>query len=89
MFGWNVPTPVFQVLSAGYIVLFAPIFAWMWINLGKRGWEPSTLVKFAIGVVLVGFGSLSLVGRIGISGTASMTSVYFIFLIYWIHASDE
>lgn len=89
MFGWNVPTPVFQFLNAGYIVIFAPLFAWMWISLGKRGLEPSTPVKFAIGVFLAGLGFLSLVGGMGISGSAGMTAVYFIFLIYWVHTMGE
>lgn len=89
MFGWNVPTPVFQFLNAGYIVIFAPLFAWMWISLGKRGLEPSTPVKFAIGVFLAGLGFLSLVGGMGISGSTGMTAVYFIFLIYWVHTMGE
>ncbi|MEM7493669.1 MAG: peptide MFS transporter [Pseudomonadota bacterium] len=88
IFGWNVPTPVFQSLNAGYIVIFAPIFAWMWLALAKRNLEPSTPVKFAIGVFLAGLGFLSLVGGIGLSG-AGLTAVSFIFLIYWIHTMGE
>jgi POT family proton-dependent oligopeptide transporter len=61
----------------------------MWISLGKRGLEPSTPVKFAIGVFLAGLGFLSLVGGMGISGTTGMTAVYFIFLIYWVHTMGE
>ncbi len=89
MFGINVPTPVFQFLNAGYIVIFAPIFAWMWIALSKRNLEPSTPVKFAIGVFLAGLGFLSLVGGMGASGTTGLTAVYFIFLIYWVHTMGE
>ena len=88
IFGWNVPTPVFQSLNAGYIVIFAPIFAWMWMALSKRNLEPSTPVKFAIGVFLAGLGFLSLVAGIGMSG-AGMTAVAFIFLIYWVHTMGE
>ncbi|MFN3211540.1 MAG: peptide MFS transporter [Henriciella sp.] len=88
LFGWNVPTPVFQSLNAGYIVVFAPIFAWMWLALSKRNMEPSTPVKFAIGVFLAGLGFLSLVAGIGMSG-AGMTAVVFIFLIYWVHTMGE
>lgn len=86
--GWNVPTPVFQSLNAGYIVIFAPIFAWMWLALAKRNLEPSTPVKFAIGVFFAGLGFLSLVAGIGMSG-AGMTAVAFIFLIYWVHTMGE
>ena len=89
MFGVNVPAPVFQALNAGYIVIFAPILAWLWIWLAKNGREPSTPVKFAIGVFLAGLGFLSLVAGIGASGTAGLTAVYFIFLIFWVHTMGE
>tara|TARA_R110002095_G_C4171076_1_gene231857 strand:- start:55 stop:900 length:846 start_codon:yes stop_codon:yes gene_type:complete len=88
IFGFEVPTPVFQFLNAGFIVLFAPLIAWMWIALAKRRREPSTPVKFALGVFLAGLGFYALVGGIGASGTG-LTAVYFIFLIYWIHTMGE
>ncbi len=90
IFGWHVETPVFQALNAGFIVMFAPLFAWMWVALSKRRLEPSAPVKFAFGVFLAGLGFLSLVGGIGASGAgAGLTAVYFIFLIYWIHTMGE
>lgn len=89
MFGVEVPAPVFQALNAGYIVIFAPILAWLWIVLAKRKLEPSTPVKFAVGVFLAGLGFLSLVAGIGASGSAGLTAVYFIFLIYWVHTMGE
>ena len=89
MFGVEVPTPVFQALNAGYIVIFAPILAWLWIALAKRKLEPSTPVKFAVGVFLAGLGFLSLVAGIGASGSTGLTAVYFIFLIYWVHTMGE
>ena len=61
----------------------------MWIALSKRNLEPSTPVKFAIGVFLAGLGFLSLVGGMGASGTTGLTAVYFIFLIYWVHTMGE
>ncbi len=88
VFGISVPTPVFQSLNAGFIVLFAPLFAWMWIALSKRKMEPSAPVKFAFGVFLAGLGFLSLVAGIAASG-AGLIAVYFIFLIYWIHTMGE
>lgn len=89
MFGVEVPAPVFQALNAGFIFLFAPLIAWMWIALAKRKMEPSTPVKFSIGVILVGLGFLALVGGMTTSGTAGMTAVYFIFLVYWVHTMGE
>ncbi|AXE63864.1 peptide ABC transporter [Hyphomonas sp. CACIAM 19H1] len=89
IFGWNVPTPVFQSLNAGFIFLFAPLVAWLWVWLARRGWEPSTPVKFAIGVFGAGLGYLVLVGGMSSVGAAALTPVFFIFAIYWIHTMAE
>jgi len=89
VFGWSVPAPVFQSLNAGFIFIFAPIMAWLWVALAKRKMEPSTPVKFAGGVFLVGLGFLALVAGMKISGAAGMTAVWFIFLIYWVHTMGE
>ena len=89
MFGWSVPAPVFQSLNAGFIFVFAPIVAWLWIALAKRGWNPSTPVKFALGVFMAGLGFYVLVAGMGVSGATGLTAVYFIFAIYWIHTMGE
>ncbi|MDJ0920656.1 MAG: peptide MFS transporter [Henriciella sp.] len=89
LFGMMVPAPMFQFLNAGYIVLFAPLVAWLWTMMAKRRVEPSTPVKFAIGVFGVGLGYLALVGGMNSVGADLMTPVIFIFLIYWIHTMAE
>jgi POT family proton-dependent oligopeptide transporter len=48
----------YQFINAGFILLLAPIFAAIWLRLSKRGKEPSSVNKFAIGTV---FTMLSLV----------------------------
>lgn len=89
MGGWVVPAPVFQSLNAAYIIIFAPILAWLWSFLAKRKLNPPTPVKFAFGVFLCGFGFLALVGGIEASGEVGLTAVYFIFLIYLLHTLGE
>jgi len=89
IFGWSVPGPVFQSLNAGYIFMFAPLVAWLWIWLAKRNLNPSTPIKFALGVALAGLGFLALVGGMKGSGEVGLTPVIFIFLIYWIHTMGE
>lgn len=89
LLGWTVPGPIFQSLNAGYIFIFAPLAAWLWVSLAKRNLNPSTPVKFAIGVAFAGLGFLSLVSGMKISGTTGLTPVIFIFLIYWIHTMGE
>jgi proton-dependent oligopeptide transporter, POT family len=89
LLGWTVPASMFQSINAIYIVLLGPVFAWLWLTLGRRGLEPSTPAKFALGVIQVGAGFLVLVAGAKTSGVGSLTPVIYIFLIYLIHTTGE
>jgi POT family proton-dependent oligopeptide transporter len=89
LFGLSIPAPVFQSLNAMYIVIFAPVMAWMWVALARRKLNPPAPYKFALGVAMAGLGFLVLVAGMLISGSTGMTPVIFIFLIYWVHTMGE
>jgi POT family proton-dependent oligopeptide transporter len=57
-FGWQIPAGVFQAVSSVFIIIFAPLFSALWIALERAGKDPSTPVKFAAGLVLMGSGFL-------------------------------
>lgn len=82
----GVPASVFQSVNAMYIVLLAPLFAFGWTWLGRRGLEPSAPAKFGLALVQLGFGFLVLVWG---AATGNMTPVLFIFLIYFFHTTGE
>ncbi|MDG1293373.1 MAG: peptide MFS transporter [Pseudomonadales bacterium] len=54
--GINVLASQVQLLNPLFIVLFAPLMAWLWVRLSKNNIEPSTPAKFAIAMVLIGLG---------------------------------
>jgi POT family proton-dependent oligopeptide transporter len=85
----GVPASVFQSLNAIYIVLLAPLFAWLWTTLGRKGLEPSAPAKFGLGIVQLGIGFLVLVAGSAAAGADSMVPVLFIFLIYLFHTTGE
>ncbi|MEY3633807.1 MAG: hypothetical protein RLZZ61_217 [Pseudomonadota bacterium] len=85
----GVPASVFQSLNAIYIVLLAPLFAWLWTSLGRKGLEPSAAAKFGLGIVQLGIGFLVLVAGSAAAGADSMVPVLFIFLIYLFHTTGE
>ena len=89
IFGYEVPASVFQSINAIYIVLLGPVFAGLWLFLGRKGLEPSSPAKFGLGVIQLGAGFLVLVA--GSSGLAegNLTPVLFIFLIYLLHTTGE
>ena len=88
IFGQEIKTSVFQSLNAMYIVLLGPLFAALWVWLGKRGMDPSAPAKFGLGVIQLGLGFLVLVWGATAAG-ANMTPVIFIFLIYLLHTTGE
>ncbi|MFI5252565.1 MAG: peptide MFS transporter [Bacteroidota bacterium] len=57
--GFKFPSSWFQSVNATLIIIFAPVFAWIWIKLGKK--EPSSPAKFSLGLFFVSFGYLLLV----------------------------
>ena len=58
LFGWQIPAGIFQGVSSVVIIVFAPLFSALWLSLERRGKDPSTSVKFAAGLALMGLGFL-------------------------------
>ncbi|HEX7838169.1 MAG TPA: peptide MFS transporter [Kofleriaceae bacterium] len=50
--GLHIVASAYQFINSGCVVLLASGFAFMWLRLTKMGKEPSTVTKFAIGMVL-------------------------------------
>jgi len=48
--GWTIPPGLFQSINALFIIIFAPVFAWIWSSLAKGGLDLSSPTKFAIGL---------------------------------------
>jgi POT family proton-dependent oligopeptide transporter len=56
LFGWEIPTELFQSVNPIFIVLLAPLFAWFWTS--KLGSRLTTPVKMSLGMILLGVGFL-------------------------------
>ncbi|HET7551933.1 MAG TPA: peptide MFS transporter [Gemmatimonadaceae bacterium] len=52
IFGFSFPSSWFLSVQAIFVILLAPMFAWLWTRLGNR--EPSTPAKFAWGLLFTG-----------------------------------
>ncbi len=87
-FGWEIPASMFQSLNSFFIFTLAPLFAWLWIWLARRHWEPSTPVKFAMGIFLVGLGFLALVFGAK-TGSSAQTGLIWLVIIYLLHTMGE
>ena len=67
-FGYEFPASWFQSAEPFFLVLLSPVFAWIWLRLGKH--DPSSPAKFTIGLLFVAmsFGLLVLASRYSESG---------------------
>ena len=72
------PASWFQSVQPILVIALAPVFAWLWLALGKR--EPSSPTKFTLGLLMVGLGFALLVPVAGIAGVSPwwLTGTYFI-----------
>jgi POT family proton-dependent oligopeptide transporter len=57
--GFSFPSSWFQAVPPLFVILLAPVFAWLWGTLGDR--QPSTPAKFVLGLLFAGLAFLLLV----------------------------
>lgn len=86
--GTDIPTTFFQSVNPLFIMLFAPLFSWLWIKLANSGKEPSAPYKFALGLVLLGAGFLVLTLGKGYA-VAGLVPAMFLILLYLLHTLGE
>lgn len=89
-FGWiNIYPSILQSLNSLFIIIFAPVFAWMWIWLGKRHLNPSTPLKFGLGLIMlaVGFAMMIIASTVVASGKLAMPT--WLVLTYLFHTFGE
>ena len=89
LFGSVIPASYFQSINALAIVIFAPIFVWIWGALGKRNREPASPFKQSLGLFLLALGYLVI--AIGVKGINPSTKVSMMWLVsvYTIHTLGE
>jgi POT family proton-dependent oligopeptide transporter len=57
--GHEFPSSWYVAVQALFVILLAPVFAWVWIRLGNR--EPSSPAKFAWGLFFLGLSFVILI----------------------------
>lgn len=80
---------MFQSLNPMFIIILAPLFAWIWVRLGQRGMEPSTPMKFGLGILQVGLGFAVLIFGASLAGPDGKVAVVWLALMYLLHTTGE
>ncbi len=79
----------FGSLNAIFIFMLAIPFAALWTWLSKRGLEPSTPVKFGLGIIQVGLGFGALVVGSRFPDQAGQVASIWLVLAYMLHTTGE
>ncbi|MGI1679114.1 MAG: peptide MFS transporter [Cellvibrionaceae bacterium] len=91
LFGITFTASQFGSLNAFFIFTTAPFFSILWVWLAKRNMEPSTPVKFALGIIQVGLGFGALVYGASLTDAEGISKVAAVWLIlaYFLHTTGE
>lgn len=78
-----------QSFNAGFILIFAPIFAALWGFLGRRGKDLNPMVKFGLGLAQVGLSFLLLVWGASFHDAAFRVPLIFLAATYLLQTTGE
>ena len=79
----------FGSLNAGFIMLLAIPFAALWTWLAKKDLEPTTPIKFGLGILQAGLGFGALVFGAQFANEAGQVAMIWLVLAYLLHTTGE
>ena len=77
----------FQSLNPLFIIILAPVFAWIWVKLGVR--QPSVPTKFSLGLLFAGLSFLVILLPAYFGGSHSLVNPLWLVLSYFIIVLGE
>ena len=86
-FGFDFPSSWFQSMNSLFLIIFAPVMAWLWVSMSSKGKEPSSPMKFGWGLLFVGLGFLILIPPAQASG--QLASPMWLTATYFLHTIGE
>ncbi len=79
-FGNPFPSSWWQSVNAIWVIVLAPIFAWLWITMGPR--QPSSPVKFALGLLFVSLSFVLMVPAAQLTATGKVGPLWLVGLFF-------
>jgi POT family proton-dependent oligopeptide transporter len=78
-----------QSFNAGFILIFAPVFAALWTALGRVGRDPNPVLKFGLGLIQLGLGFLVIVFSRGLADANFRLPLFVLGFTYLLHTTGE
>jgi POT family proton-dependent oligopeptide transporter len=90
--GFTIPATWFQSVNPLMIIIFAPLFAGLWVGMAKRGVDLSSPSKFALGLFLAGIGFVIMIfaaNAVVASGGKTLVSPWWLVGSYFFQSIGE
>ena len=87
VFGYEFPAGWYQSSPAVFVVLLTPLFVLLWQMLGER--QPSSPIKFSIGLLFVGLGASVLAVASLLLGSSSKVGPWWLVGVYMLQTIGE
>ena len=88
VFGYSFPSTWYQSLNSMFMILgLAPGIGWVWVRMGPK--QPSSPVKFALGLFFVGLGFALIVPAATMTQQGVLVSPWWLVGLYFLHTIGE
>lgn len=87
--GWEMPASYFQSFNPVMLVCLTPLFTVLWGIMGKRGMEPSSPMKQALGLLLLAIGYAVIAFGVKDATPGAKVSMMWLTSLYLLHTMGE
>jgi len=87
--GYVFPAGWFQSVQPFFIITLSPFVGYLWIKLAARQLNPSTPVKFGLGLIMMAVGFMVMVGAAHVVAGGAMAAPYWLIVTYFFHTVGE
>jgi POT family proton-dependent oligopeptide transporter len=78
-----------QAVNPFFIVLLGIPFAWMWASLGRANRDPSSPLKFSLGIIQLALGFVAMVFAAKAAANGGKAPLFWLVLAYFLHTTGE
>jgi POT family proton-dependent oligopeptide transporter len=89
LFDFTVPTTWFQTINGIFILSLTPFVTALWARQARRGREPSTAVKMALGCIFLGLSFLFMLLPVASMGADHKVSLWWLVAFYAVYTLGE
>jgi POT family proton-dependent oligopeptide transporter len=86
IFGWGFPSSWWQSVPAIFVIMLAPVFAFIWQRMGDR--QPSSPAKFAFGLFFAGIAFVVITFAARLTGAGRVSPLWLV-VVYFIQTLGE